>query len=72
MRSVRKVTKAKGPKGPSEAYVIYFSPTGEALRGECLLCNRYFYTTLNPDTAVAEIMRQIYSHLEEKHGPFNV
>jgi hypothetical protein len=56
-------------KKPAKLYTIHCFPNGDVSRGECLLCNKYFYTTLKPATAVKDIMDQIYAHLDEKHGP---
>jgi hypothetical protein len=57
--------KAERSKQP---YTIHHFPNGEVDKGECLLCSgKYFYTTMKPDDAVPEIMRQVRAHLEEKH-----
>jgi len=56
---------------PSDYLRIQRSPEGKALHGECELCGKRFFHSLDQDRAEQQLHEQHREHMFKEHGPFD-
>jgi len=58
-------------KSPSDYLRIQRSPEGKILHGECEMCGKRFFHSLDQASAERQLYEQHREHMLKEHGPFD-